>query len=88
MKKVLISIATLGLIALQGTAFAGDPAEMAELCTDCHEFSDFEGMSVEEMSAAFNEAKAENKKKAKAVGDMSDEDVAAVIAYVQAEANK
>jgi len=88
MKKVLISFAALGLIAFQGTAFAGDPAEMAEMCTDCHEFSDFEGMSVEDMSAAFTEAKEGNKKKAKAVGDLSDEDVAAVIAYVQAEANK
>lgn len=88
MKKVIISIAALGLAAMQGSAFAGDPAEMAELCTDCHEIADFEGMSVEDMTAAFAEAKEGNKKKAKAVADLSDEDVAAIIAYVAAEANK
>ena len=88
MRKVLISIAALGLVAMQGSAFAGDPAAMAELCTDCHEFSDFEGMSAEDMTAAFAEAKEGTKKKAKAVGDLSAEDLAAIIAYVAAEANK
>jgi cytochrome c553 len=88
MKKILLSFAALALMALQGTALAGDPAEMAEMCTDCHDFSDFEGMSTEEMSAAFEESKASSSKKAKAVADVSAEDVKAIIEFIAAEANK
>lgn len=88
MSKILVPIAALAMFAIQGTALAGDPAEMAEMCTDCHDFSDFEGMSAEEMSAAFEESKASSSKKAKAVADLSPEDLKAIIEFISAEANK
>lgn len=88
MKRLLISVAALGLVAIQGSAVAGDPAEMAAVCTDCHEFSDFEGMSAAEISEGFSASVESSKKKAKAVGDISAEDLAAIAEFVAAEANK
>jgi mono/diheme cytochrome c family protein len=88
MKRILISIAALGLLGLQGIAVAGDPAEMSETCIECHEIDEFEGMSAEEIAAATTEANANSKQMAKATADLSAEDLQAIIDYIAAEANK
>jgi cytochrome c553 len=88
MKKLLISIAALGLVAWQGMAWAGDAAEMAEVCLDCHEFSEFEGMDAAALMTATKEANAAEKEMADAVSDLSDEDLKAVVDYVAAQAGK
>jgi len=88
MKKFLIPIAALGLVAWQGFAWAGDAAEMSGVCMDCHELDEFKGKDAAAMTEAFHTANAENKMMAKATADMSPEDIKAVIDYIAAEANK
>ncbi len=87
MKKIILTISAFSLFALNGAAFAADGAELAEACLDCHEFAyDFEGASVEEMTALIT-ARLEVKKH-KATQGMTADDVAALAEYISAEANK
>jgi cytochrome c553 len=88
MKKTLVSIAAMGLMALGGLAWAGDAAEMAEACLDCHEMDEFEGMSADELMAATKEGNANSKMMAKAAADLSEADLKAIVDYLAAEANK
>ena len=81
MKKTMISLATLGLIAFQGLAWA-DVAANAEACMDCHEASDFEGMDAAALLAAAKEANAHEKMMAKATKELSEEDWKAVAEHL------
>ena len=65
LKKALVTIATFGLVGIQALAWAGDAAEMAEVCIDCHDVEEFEGMSADEIAAGTTEANANNQKMAK-----------------------
>jgi hypothetical protein len=87
-KKILIAVSVLGLVAWQGMASAGDAAGNAEVCLDCHEFSEFNGMDAAQLSTAIEEANKNDKDMASAVSELSAEDLQAVIDYVAAEANK
>jgi len=88
MKKLLISIATIGLVAWNGLALAGDAAAMTETCMDCHEMSEFKGKDAAELEKEYHEGIAENKMMAKATADLSADDVKAILAYIATEANK
>lgn len=88
MKKLLIMAAGLVLVATQGVSWAGDAAEKAEICIDCHEIDEFKGQDAAALTEAYNTANTENKKMAKATADLSPEDVQAIIDYIAAEANK
>jgi cytochrome c553 len=88
MKRLLISIATLGLVAWNGLALAGDAAEMAETCIDCHEMSEFKGKDFAELEKEYHEGIAQNKMMAKATSDLSPDDVKAILEYIATEANK
>ena len=88
MKKILISMTAIGLAAFHGVAWAGDPAELAETCIDCHDVEEFEGMDAAELMAATKEANANSEKMAKASAELSEADLKAVVEYLAAEANK
>ncbi|UCC15302.1 MAG: hypothetical protein JSW21_05025 [Gammaproteobacteria bacterium] len=87
MKHLLLVITAFGLVAFQGICWAGDAAEKAEACIECHDVEEFEGMSADEVAAATEEANANSKKMAKATADISPEDLKAIIDYLVAEAN-
>lgn len=88
MKKFLIAIAALGMVFFHATTWAGDAAAKAEVCIDCHDADEFEGMSADEIAAATQEANANSEKMAKATADVSAEDLKEIIDYLAAEANK
>ena len=57
MKKLTIAILAVPLLAFSGAVFAGDAeagkAKVEALyCLDCHAGEDFEGMSLEDITAA------------------------------------
>ena len=87
LKKIFTIIVTFGLIGVQGAALAGGPEEMAEVCIDCHDVEEFEGMSADEIVAGTAEANENNKKMAKATADLSADDLKAISAYLAAQAN-
>ena len=87
LKKTLLTIATFGLVGIQALAWAGDPAEKAEVCIDCHDVEEFEGMSVDEIVTLTAEANANSEKMAKATADLSADDLKAISAYLAAQAN-
>jgi len=87
MKKFLLSMAALGLVAAQGIAWGGD-AETADVCIDCHELEEFKGMDAAALAAGVEKGNADNKMMAKALADVSPEDLQAVLDHIAAEANK
>ena len=87
MKKLLIAIAALGMVFFNATSLAGDAAAKAEVCIDCHDAEEFEGMTADEIAAATAEANANSDKMAKATADVSDEDLKEIIDYL-VEANQ
>jgi cytochrome c553 len=88
MKRICVSIATLGLFVLQGAAWAGDPAEMAEACIDCHDMEEFEGMDAATIVAKSADGNANSKMMAKATADLSADDLQKIAEYLAAEAAK
>lgn len=88
MNRLLIAIATLGLIAWNSLALAGDAAEMSETCIDCHEMSEFKGKDAAELEKEYHEGVANNKMMAKATADLSPDDLKAILDYIATEANK
>lgn len=88
MKRMLIGVATVGLMAMQGIALAGDAAENAEVCIDCHELEEFKGMDAAALAAGVETGNANNKMMAKALADVSPEDLQGIIDHLAAEANK
>ena len=88
MNRLLIPIAALGLVVVQGTAWAGDAAEKAEACFDCHEMDEFAGRNGAEILAAAKEANASNDMMAEAAAGLSDADLEAIANYLAAEAGK
>ena len=88
MKKFLIPIAAMGLVAWHGFAWAGDAAEMSEGCMDCHELAEFKGKDAAALAEGYKTGVADNKMMAKATADLSPEDVQAIIDHIAVEANK
>lgn len=88
MKTILLSIATLAMCVGFGTAWGGDAAEMSEICIDCHDVEEFEGMDAGTIVSKTAEANADNKKMAKATADISAEDLQKIAEYLAAEAAK
>ena len=88
MKRMLIGVATVALMAMQGIALAGDVAEKAEVCIDCHELEEFKGMDAAALAAGVETGNANNKMMAKSLADVSPEDLQAIIDHLAAEANK
>jgi cytochrome c553 len=88
MKRIPVAAAAAALLAMSGTAWAGDPAEMAETCIDCHDVEEFAGMDAATIVAKSAEGNAESKMMAKATADLSAEDLQTIADYLAAEANK
>lgn len=89
MKKTIIAILAMPLLAFSGAALAGDAeagAAKAEAlyCGDCHAPEDFQGMSLEEITAALQRVlEGEHPPGAE---DMTAEDIPDLAAYYFAAA--
>ncbi len=81
-------IAALGMMVWSAGALAGDAAENAEVCIDCHELEEFKGMDAAALAAGVETGNANSKMMAKAVADLSPEDLQAIVDHLAAEANK
>jgi cytochrome c553 len=88
MKTILVAIGALGLFVFQGAAWAGDAAEMAETCIDCHDMEEFEGMDAATIVSKSAEGNANSKMMAKATADLSADDLQKIAEYLAAEAAK
>jgi mono/diheme cytochrome c family protein len=89
MKKIMMSVSALGLMAVSASALAATGAEIVDErgCLECHEFAyDFEGVDATEMEALIT-ARLEVPKH-KATTGLTPEDVKALAEYIAAEANK
>ncbi|MGD8533016.1 MAG: hypothetical protein PVI25_01425 [Gammaproteobacteria bacterium] len=88
MKSTAIGIAVLGMMGWHAGALAGDAAAKAEVCIDCHELEEFKGMDAAALAAGIETGNANSKMMAKALADVSPEDLQAVVDHLAAEANK
>jgi nitrate/TMAO reductase-like tetraheme cytochrome c subunit len=88
MKTTLIGIAVLGMMGWHAGALAGDVAGQAEVCIDCHELEEFKGMDAAALAAGVETGNANSKMMAKALADVSPEDLQAIVDHLAAEANK
>jgi nitrate/TMAO reductase-like tetraheme cytochrome c subunit len=88
MKSTAIGIAVLGIMGWHAGALAGDAAAKAEVCIDCHELEEFKGMDAAALAAGIETGNANSKMMAKALADVSPEDLQAVVDHLAAEANK
>lgn len=88
MRSTLMGIAVLGMMALHSGALAGDAAAESEVCIDCHELEEFKGMDAAALAAGVETGNANSKMMAKAVADISPEDLQSIVDYLAAEANK
>jgi len=83
-KNMLAIILASGALTLSGTALAGDAAAgatKAEACLECHEpAEDFEGMTVDELTASMKSIVSGQMKHKKKV-TLSDADIADIAAY-------
>lgn len=89
MKKLTIALLAAPIALFSAGALAGDAAagaQKAEVCLDCHEPADFEGMSTEELTGAIKGVLAGEVKHPGV--DLAEEDAADVAAYFAAEAAK
>jgi cytochrome c553 len=88
MKNLLVAVAAIMLAAFQGISWAGDAEAKAEVCIECHDVEEFEGMDGAAIMAASKEATANNQMMAKATAEVSAEDLQEIADYLAAEANK
>lgn len=88
MKRTLTFVAALGLVAWQGIAWAGDAEEMTGACLDCHELSEFAGMSADELATAAKEASANDEMMAETMSTFSDEELQAIYEYIAAHSGE
>lgn len=79
MKKRTTIIATIGLLGAYGTAMAG-----ADKCLDCHEASEFADTPTAGLVEAVK--KMRDNPKHKATAKLSDDDIAKIVADLQAKA--
>lgn len=88
MKNLLVVVAAIMLLAFQGISWAGDAEAKAEVCLECHDAEEFEGMDGAAIIAASKEASANNKMMAEATAEVSAEDLQAIADYLASEANQ
>jgi cytochrome c553 len=88
MKSTMIGIAVLAMMGWHAAALAGDAAGKAEVCIDCHELEEFKGMDAAALAAGVETGNADSKMMAKALADVSPEDLQAIVDHLAAEANK
>ena len=89
MKKLTTAMIALPIALFSVSALAGDAAAgaaKAEACMDCHAGEDFEGLSLDEITAAINAALKGEIKHPPGMDAISEADVADVAAYFYAEA--
>jgi hypothetical protein len=77
MKKATTAIATISLLGAYGTAMAG-----ADKCMDCHEAADFAGTPTAGLVDAIKKMRDTNPKH-KATANLSDEDIAKIVADLE-----
>jgi len=89
MKKLTIALVSVPMALFSAAAIAGDAAAgeaKAEVCLDCHEAADFEGMSADDIAGALKAVLAGEKKHPGV--ELSEADVPDIAAYFAAEAAK
>lgn len=90
MKKLAIALLSLPLVAVSGSAMAGDAeagAEKATICLDCHMADDFSGLGAAEIEALIVAARG-GEDHPPEIGELAAEDIADVAAYFAHEAGK
>ncbi|MEJ2515876.1 MAG: hypothetical protein P8102_11725 [Gammaproteobacteria bacterium] len=87
MKRIAIALISLPFALASTAALGADGASKAEVCLDCHEASDFEGMSADEIATAIKGMMA-SEDHPEVIQELDAADVPDVAAYFAAEAAK
>ena len=71
MKKILVMPLSVLILSVTSVApSAGNEAELPDKCVKCHEWEDWEGLSIEDMIAGTQDKKnKKHKKKLKSLGE-------------------
>ena len=91
MRKFVIALISLPFVVFSGSALAGDAAAgeaKAEICLDCHEPADFEGLGADDIAAAIQKKLSGEEKHPAAIQELDPADVPDVAAYFAAESGK
>jgi cytochrome c553 len=89
MKKLMIALLAVPLLAFSGAALAGDAAAgkvKADSCMDCHAGEDFEGMSLDEIKEANRAVISGAQRHPPGLEDVTEADIDDISAYFYAEA--
>jgi cytochrome c553 len=89
MKKITIALLSVPMALFSAAALAGDAAAgaaKAEVCLDCHEAADFEGMSADDIAGKLKGVLAGEVKHPDV--ELAEADVPDIAAYFAAEAAK